>query len=163
MNNIKTFDQYLRDKYFKLSEKDKEYLLELDRKYGELAIIFRKEFRAKNVMNLEDEFNKFIEHKKVGEKYFPKLDLEQIESSVDIKAEFEELLTKFENFSSFISKFYVEKIKGFLNSIALSEKYKKMSESKKGVHQISPNSFLFFNILSILIKLLYLLIIYIKY
>lgn len=129
MNNIKTFDQYLRDKYFKLSEKDKEYLLELDRKYGELAIIFRKEFRAKNVMNLEDEFNKFIEHKKVGEKYFPKLDLEQIESSVDIKAEFEELLTKFENFSSFISKFYVEKIKGFLNSIALSEKYKQMSES----------------------------------
>lgn len=129
MNNIKTFDQYLRDKYFKLSEKDKEYLLELDRKYGELAIIFRKEFRAKNVMNLEDEFNKFIEHKKVGEKYFPKLDLEQIESSVDIKAEFEKLLTKFENFSSFISKFYVEKIKGFLNSIALSEKYKKMSES----------------------------------
>lgn len=129
MNNIKTFDQYLRDKYFKLSEKDKEYLLELDRKYGELAIIFRKEFRAKNVMNLEDEFNKFIEHKKVGEKYFPKLDLEQIESSVDIKTEFEELLTKFENFSSFISKFYVEKIKGFLNSIALSEKYKQMSES----------------------------------
>lgn len=129
MNNIKTFDQYLRDKYFKLSEKDKEYLLELDKKYGELAIIFRKEFRAKNVMNLDDEFDKFIEHKKVGEKYFPKLDLEQIESSIDIKAEFEKLLAKFENFSSFISKFYIEKIKGFLNSIKLSEKYKKMSES----------------------------------
>ena len=129
MNNIKTFDQYLRDKYFKLSKKDKEYLLELDKKYGELAIIFRKEFRAKNVMNLDSEFEKFIEHKKVGEKYFPKLDLEQIESSVDIKAEFEELLAKFENFSSFISKFYIEKIKGFLNSIKLSEKYKQMSES----------------------------------
>lgn len=51
MNNIKTFDQYLRDKYFKLSKKDKEYLLELDKKYGELAIIFRKEFRAKNVID----------------------------------------------------------------------------------------------------------------
>ena len=87
MNNIKDFDQYLKEKYFKLSEKDKEYLLELDKKYGELAIIFRKEFRAKNVMNLDDEFTKFIEHKKVGEKYFPKLELEQIDSSVDI-AEF---------------------------------------------------------------------------
>lgn len=129
MNNIKTLDQYLKEKYFKLKKADKEYLLELDKKYGELAIIFRKEFRAKNVMNLEDEFEKFIEHKKVGEKYFPKLDLEQIESSVDIKAEFEELLAKFENFSSFISKFYIEKIKGFLNSIRLSEKYKKMSET----------------------------------
>ena len=129
MNNIKDFDQYLKEKYFKLSEKDKEYLLELDKKYGELAIIFRKEFRAKNVMNLDDEFDKFIEHKRVGEKYFPKLELEQIESSIDIKAEFEELLAKFENFSSFISKFYIEKIKGFLNSIKLSEKYKAMSES----------------------------------
>ena len=66
MNNIKDFDQYLREKYFKLSKKDKEYLLELDKKYGELAIIFRKEFRAKNVMNLDAEFDKFIEHKKVG-------------------------------------------------------------------------------------------------
>ena len=129
MNNIKDFEQYLKEKYFKLSEKDKKYLLELDKKYGELAIIFRKEFRAKNVMNLDAEFDKFIEHKKVGEKYFPKLELEQIESSIDAKAEFEELLKKFENFSSFISKFYIEKIKGFLNSIALSEKYKKMSES----------------------------------
>ena len=28
MNNIKDFDQYLKEKYFKLSEKDKEYLPE---------------------------------------------------------------------------------------------------------------------------------------
>ena len=129
MNNIKDFDQYLKEKYFKLSKKDKEYLLELDKKYGELAIIFRKEFRAKNVMNLDDEFDKFIEHKRVGEKYFPKLELEQIESSIDIKAEFEELLSKFENFSSFISKFYIERINGFLKTIRLKEKYKEMTES----------------------------------
>ena len=129
MNNIKDFDQYLKEKYFKLSKKDKEYLLELDKKYGELAIIFRKEFRAKNVMNLDDEFDKFIEHKNVGEKYFPKLELEQIESSIDIKAEFEELLSKFENFSSFISKFYIERINGFLKTIRLKEKYKEMTES----------------------------------
>ena len=40
-------------------------------------------------MNLEDEFEKFMEHKKKGEKYFPKLELEQIESTVDLKSEFE--------------------------------------------------------------------------
>ena len=136
MNNIKDFDQYLREKYFKLSKKDKEYLLELDKKYGELAIIFRKEFRAKNVMNLDAEFDKFIEHKKVGEKYFPKLELEKIDSSIDIKAEFEELLKKFENFSSFISKFYIEKIKGFLNSIKLSEKYKKCLKAATMVKKV---------------------------
>ena len=129
MNNIKDFEQYLKEKYFKLSEKDKEYLLELDKKYGKLAILFRKEYRAKNVMNLDSEFEKFIEHKKVGEKYFPKLELEEIESSIDIKAEFEELLAKFENFSSFISKFYIERINGFLKTIRVKEKYKKMSES----------------------------------
>ena len=28
MNNIKDFDQYLKEKYFKLSKKDKEYLLD---------------------------------------------------------------------------------------------------------------------------------------
>lgn len=129
MNNIKDFEQYLKEKYFKLSKKDKEYLLELDKKYGKLAILFRKEYRAKNVMNLDVEFDKFIEHKKVGEKYFPKLELEQIESSIDIKAEFEELLVKFENFSSFISKFYIERINGFLKTIRIKEKYKEMSES----------------------------------
>jgi hypothetical protein len=129
MNNIKDFDQYLKEKYFKLSEKDKEYLLELDRKYGELAIIFRKEFKAKNVMNLDSEFEKFIEHKRVGKKYFPKLDLEKIQSSIDIKAEFEELLAKFENFSSFISKFYIERINGFLKTFRLKEKYEEMTES----------------------------------
>ena len=129
MNNIKDFDQYLREKYFKLSKKDKEYLLELDKKYGKLAIIFRKEFRAKNVMNLDSEFDKFIEHKKVGEKYFPKLELEKIDSSVDIKAEFEELLKKFENFGSFISKFYIDRINGFLKTIRLKEKYQEMTDS----------------------------------
>ena len=145
MNNIKSFDQYQKEKFFKLSKADKEYLLELDKKYGELAIIFRKEFRAKNVMNLDEEFDKFIEHKRVGKKYFPKLKLEQIESTVDLKSEFEELLSKFENFSSFISKFYIEKIKGFLNSIKLSEKYKKMTESgdygKKSTNKNRGGSF----------------------
>ena len=129
MNNIKDFDQYLKEKYFKLSKKDKEYLLEIDKKYGELAIIFRKEFRAKNVMNLDAEFDKFIEHKKVGKKYFPKLELEKIDSSVDVKAEFEELLAKFENFSSFISKFYIDRINGFLKTIRIQQKYKEMSDS----------------------------------
>ena len=129
MNNIKDFDQYLKEKYFKLSKADKEYLLELDKKYGKLAILFRQKFRAKNVMNLDDEFNKFIEHKNVGKKYFPKLELEKIESSVDIKVEFEDLLSKFLNFNSFISKFYVKRIRIFLNSIEISERYKKMSEN----------------------------------
>ena len=129
MNNIKDFDQYLKEKYFKLSKKDKEYLLGLDKKYGELAILFRQKFRAKNVMNLDDEFDKFIEHRNIGEKYFPKLELEKIESSVDIKVEFEDLLAKFLNFNSFISKFYVKRIQRFLNSIEISERYKKMSEN----------------------------------
>lgn len=129
MNNLKDFDQYLKEKYFKLNKADKEYLLELDKKYGELAIIFRKEYRAKNVMNLDVEFDKFIEHRRVGEKYFPKLKLEKIESSVDIKFEFEELLKKFENFSSFVSKFYIERINGFLKTIRIKEKYKEMTDS----------------------------------
>ena len=35
MNNIKDFDQYLKEKYFKLKKADKEYLLELDKKLNE--------------------------------------------------------------------------------------------------------------------------------
>jgi predicted transposase YbfD/YdcC len=66
MNPIKTIDQYIDDLYFKLSKKDKEYLLSLDKKYGELAILFRKEFRAKNVTNTDAEFEKFMEAKRNG-------------------------------------------------------------------------------------------------
>ena len=49
MNNIKDFDQYLKEKYFKLSKKDKEYLLELDKKYGDMLWI-EKEGLAKEFL-----------------------------------------------------------------------------------------------------------------
>lgn len=127
MKHIKTIDQYIDDLYFKLSKKDKEYLLSLDKKYGELAILFRKEFRAKNVTNTDAEFDKFIEAKRNGEKYYPKLELEKIPSSVDLKIEFESLLKKFENFPSYISKFYIEKLNGFLKSIKIQKENQQKS------------------------------------
>jgi hypothetical protein len=135
MRLIPSFNEYIRenketeeDKYFKLNKKDKEYLLELDKKYGKLALLFRATYRAKNVMNTDEEFKKFIKARRVGKKYFPKLELEKIDTDVDIKSELEELLAKFENFSSYISKFYIEKIKGFLSSIELKEEHDEMSE-----------------------------------
>ena len=47
MNNIKDFDQYLKEKYFKLSKKDKEYLLELDKKYPEYGFKSHKGYPTK--------------------------------------------------------------------------------------------------------------------
>ena len=139
MSKILSYSEYLIENsnkynansdelYFKLNKKDKEYLLELDKKYGKLASLFRKTYRAKNVMNTDEEFEKFIEARKRGEKYFPMLELEKIDTDVDIEDELEDLLKKFKNFSSYISKFYVEKIKGFLNSIELAEKHEEQSE-----------------------------------
>lgn len=117
------------DTYFKLDDNDKEYLLKLDKEYGKLAFLFRKTFRAKNVMNTDEEYRKFIEARRVGEKYFPKLELEKVDTDVDIETDLKVLLKKFQNFDSYISRFYVEKIEGFLSSIENNKEHKKMSDS----------------------------------
>ena len=138
MKHILSYSEYLTESdnnanidasYLKLDKKDKEYLLSIDKEYGKLASLFRKIYRAKNVMNIDDEYEKFIRAKRVGKKYFPKLELEKVDTDVDIESELKVLLDKFKNFGSFISKFYVEKIEGFLNTIALSKEHEKESES----------------------------------
>lgn len=138
MKHILSYSEYLTESdnnanidvsYLKLDKKDKEYLLSIDKEYGKLASLFRKIYRAKNVMNIDDEYEKFIKANRVGKKYFPKLELEKVDTDVDIESELKVLLDKFKNFGSFISKFYVEKIEGFLNTIALSKEHEKESES----------------------------------
>lgn len=138
MKHILSYSEYLTESdnnanidvsYLKLDKKDKEYLLSIDKEYGKLASLFRKTYRAKNVMNIDEEYEKFIKAKRVGKKYFPKLELEKVDTDVDIESELKVLLDKFKNFGSFISKFYIEKIEGFLTTIALSKEHEKESES----------------------------------
>jgi surface protein len=139
MKQILSYDEYLFEKvdrnsdvdetYFKLKKDDKEYLLELDKEYGKLGFLFRKKYRAKNVMNTDEEYKKFIESRRIGKKYFPVLEFEKFDSDVDIEGDLKTLLKKFQNFESYISKFYVEKIEGFLSSIEHSKEYNKISQS----------------------------------
>ena len=143
MRSILTYDEYLNESagnnsdigggYMKLSKKDKEYLIGLDREYGKLALLFRSTYRAKNVLNTDEEFEKFIDARREGKKYFPKLDIEREDSDVDIEGGLKRLLKRFENFDSYISRFYIDKIEGFLTSIKHHREH--IEKSKVGGRQ----------------------------
>lgn len=117
------------DKY-KLDDDQKKKLIALDRQYGKLALLFRQVYRAKNVTNIDEEFKKFMDARSKGEQYFPKLELEKRDIDIDLLSECEELKKKFENFDTYISKFYIEKLNSFISSIHNQEKYKEYSEKE---------------------------------
>lgn len=66
---------YIKDSYLRLSEKDKETLLNLDKEYGELYREFWFKWDRTDCVNLEEEFDKFMRARKVGKKYYPQLKL----------------------------------------------------------------------------------------
>lgn len=123
-------DKVDEEKY-KLDLNEKKRLIELDREYGKLALLFRQVYRAKNVTNIDEEYKKFIDAKNNGKKYFPKLKLEKREIDIDLREESKKLIEKFENLDTYITRFYIEKLNSFISSIDTQEKYKEESEEEE--------------------------------
>lgn len=112
---------------FKLSDEDKQKLLELDKEYGELTIMYRHDWNTKDVSNIDEEFEKFMSARKKGEKYFPQLKLvggNKFKTD-GIMNRLIKLRGEFLNFKCYISKYYIELIDEMIHTVEMSFDIKK--------------------------------------
>lgn len=105
-------EDYLKNELLniKLSDKDKERLIVLDKRYGDLYKMTREEFNEKDVRNLKEEMETFLSARKRGRKYFPIIDLGDCGYDEDLIRALSDLRIEFERFDNVISRFYIESL-----------------------------------------------------
>lgn len=106
----------------KLNHEEKKKLLELDKEYGELVLMYRNDFNTKDISNMDSEFEKFMEARKKGEKYFPQIKLvgENKFYTDGILPRLKSLLVEFKNFNCFLSPYYIELIYAMIHTVEFS-------------------------------------------
>ena len=106
---------------YKMSNEVKSTLLELDEKYHKLIEKFRTKYVAQTITNIKEEFEKFINARNNGQKYFPQLEIENSEVDMDLLDKFSELKDEFGKIVSecYIAKFYIEKIESMIHSLEM--------------------------------------------
>lgn len=94
----------------KLSDADKEKLVELDSEYGRLMKTYRTVWECNFPTNVEEQYKMFIKAYERGEEYYPvlriKKDLAELRKC---SKGFMELASKFQNFRCFLSKYYIKR------------------------------------------------------
>lgn len=119
-----SLSQYINNSQnpFKLSKNDKNKLLMLDKEYGDLVMMYRKDFNTKDIENMEEECEKFLTARKRGLKYFPIINLvgENNFKTDGILPRLKQLLVEFRNFNCYLSKYYIELLKDMIYSVEFS-------------------------------------------
>lgn len=114
---MKAINDFLNDRLggIELDNFNKLRLLELDKEYGALMELYRKDRNWKDPLNIDSEMDKFMDAKKNGEKYYPIFKFEECKFTTDnILQRMEKLLIDFENFECFLSKYYIENIRNYI-------------------------------------------------
>ena len=129
---MKKFSDYiyesLYDEYFKLSDDAKKQLLELDLEYGEIALIARYETVVREVSNIDEEYDKFMDAHSHGDKYYPTLKYKSLKYvKYNLHDKCKKLLAKFADFNCYLSKYYIQKLKGIINKINYLDELKNAS------------------------------------
>lgn len=121
MKNLLDFDNYILESksVFLMDPETKSKLLILDEKYHKLIEKFRTKYVAQTVSNIREEFDKFMAAHKIGQKYYPQLEIENSEVDQTIYDGFKKLLDEFKNIEDdcYVSKFYIEKIEAMIRSL----------------------------------------------
>ena len=129
MKNLLDFDNYILESksIYKLDDETKSTLLDLDEKYHKLIEKFRTKYVAQTVENIKEEFDKFMNARKMGQKYFPQLEIKNSEFDEKLYDSFTKLLDEFEKIKDkcYVAKFYLEKIHAMRASL---EQRKKIDE-----------------------------------
>lgn len=119
---MKTILEYIKESYediLKLSNEEIQELLELDLEYGKLMLISRYEIVVREILNVDEEWEKFEEiHVKAGEKYFPTLEHKELKyEKYDLENRAKDLLEKFSHISCFLKKYYISSLESILSKI----------------------------------------------
>lgn len=114
MNNLLDFNNYILESksIYKLDNETKSKLLKLDEKYHKLIETFRTKYVAQTVSNIKEEFDKFMNARNLGQKYYPQLEIENSEVDMKIYDDMGKLKEEFEKIKDtcYVAKFYIEKL-----------------------------------------------------
>ena len=128
MENILDFDNYILESnsVFLMDPETKSKLLVLDEKYHKLIEKFRTKYVAQTVSNTKEEFEKFMNAKNLGQKYYPQLEIKNSDVDMKIYDGMGKLIDEFEKIKDkcYVAKFYLEK----LHSMRLSLEQRKKIE-----------------------------------
>ena len=80
---------------FKMTNETKSTLLKLDEEYHKLIEKFRTKYVAQTCVNIRDEFDKFMKARENGQKYYPQLEIENLEVDLSMIDKFKNLMGKF--------------------------------------------------------------------
>jgi len=107
----------LADNMMKLSPSNKRKLIELDKEFNRLAKLRKDDYGGNDVLNADAEWERFIEAKKHGGKYFPVLKVNKNQYDTDdIIPDLKKLYNEFAGFREcFLSKYYMDVIMWMLH------------------------------------------------
>lgn len=121
MKNLLDFNNYILESksVFLMDPETKSKLLILDEKYHKLIEKFRTKYVAQTVSNIREEFDKFMAAHKMGQKYYPQLEIENSEVDQTIYDNFKKLIDDFKKIEDkcYVVKFYIEKIEAMIRSL----------------------------------------------
>ena len=121
MKNLLDYNDYLFEakSIYKLDNETKSKLLELDEKYHKEIEKFRTKYVAQTVSNIREEFDKFMAAHKLGQKYYPQLQIENSKVDNKLYDNFIKLIEEFEKIKDkcYIAKFYLEKLHAMKGSL----------------------------------------------
>ena len=102
---MKKLTSYIKNSnVLKLSKDDKETLIALDSEFGDLICTYREDRNWKDVLNVDEEYEKFINARQRGVKYYPQLKMNPNKFSENgLLQRMETLRNKFMNFNCFLS------------------------------------------------------------
>ena len=137
MNNLLDFDNYILESnsIYLLDPDTKSTLLKLDEKYHKLIEKFRTKYVAQTVSNIKEEFDKFMNARNLGQKYYPQLEIKNSDVDMKIYDDMGKLKEEFNKIKDkcYVAKFYLEK----LHSMRLSLEQRKAIE--EGTYEPGEN------------------------
>ena len=137
MENLLNLEDYIKESksIYLMDNETKNKLLVLDEKYHKLIEKFRTKYVAQTVQNIREEFDKFMAARKMGQKYYPQLEIENSEVDQKIYDGFKKLLDEFKDIEDncYVTKFYIEKIEAMLSSLDIRK------ELEEGTYEPGAN------------------------
>jgi len=100
-----------------MSDEDKLRLLELDARYHTVIELFRDAYVAPTVTNIRGEFDKFMDARSKGEKYYPQLEIPNSEINITLLRDMRHLKYDIGAFNCYLSKFYIERLESMIRSL----------------------------------------------
>ena len=137
MENLLNLEDYIKESksIYLMDNETKNKLLVIDEKYHKLIEKFRTKYVAQTVQNIREEYDKFMAARKMGQKYYPQLEIKNSEVDQKIYDGFTKLLDEFKDIEDdcYVAKFYIEKIEAMLNSLDIRK------ELEEGTYEPGTN------------------------